>query len=120
MEQQLIMIPGGLSVPFSQCAPVLPFLTLPARALSCISQHCPQLRRQLRLAQSSILDLEDGLNSLANECKWLCGIDIFCVAEFPYSCLTVWKPIIDRVRSLKYLHVDGSIFIEIDKTEARK
>ena len=123
VEQQPIMVPDSLPVPFSQCAPVLScldlsFLTLPVGALSCISQHCPQLR-QLRLAQSSIPDLENGLNSLANECKWLCGIDLFCVADFPYSCLTVWKPI-SRVHSLKYLHVDGSVFMEIDKTEARK
>ena len=40
VKQQPRMIPNGLSVPFSQCAPVLScidfsFLTLPARALSC-------------------------------------------------------------------------------------
>ena len=120
VEQQLqpTMIPDCLSVPFSQCAPVLScldlsFLTLPAGALSCISQHCPLLR-QLSLAESIIPDLEDGLNSLADECKWLSGIDLYFDAEFPYSRLTVWKPI-GRVHSLRYLHVDGSVFMEISE-----
>ena len=124
VKQQPRMIPNGLSVPFSQCAPVLScldlsFLTLPAGALSCISQYCPQLR-QLSLAESTVPDLEEGLTSLANECKWLCGIDLYFVADFLSSCLTVWKPLV-CVRSLKYLQVDGSAFMKIvDKTEWMK
>ena len=73
-------LPEELTVPFSQCSPILSYLdlssaTLPVGALQYLSQHCLQLQ-ELLLVHSVVPDLVEGLASLAVGCKQLCGISL--------------------------------------------
>ena len=103
-----------LSVSFSQCGPVLSYLdlshaSLQPGAVTHLSHHCPQLL-ELVLACAQVPDLVEGLYSLAEHCKWLCGINLRSIDTIVDNMQSFWEAIY-HFRSLKYLCLDGCMLI---------
>ena len=107
-------VPEELSVSFSQCGPVLSYLnlsytSLQPGALTYLSQHCPQLL-ELVVAHAQVPDLVEGLYSLAEGCKWLCGINLRSIDTTVDNIQSFWEAIY-HLRSLKYLCLDGCMLM---------